>query len=39
VTKHAQWYEENMPQWFDNVTIAERKGYYLIRGRRPYNGT
>jgi 16S rRNA G1207 methylase RsmC len=37
VTKQADWYEENMPEWFDNVTIAERKGYFVIHGRRPSN--
>ena len=35
VTKHADWYQQNMPQWFDAVTISERKEYYLIKGVRP----
>jgi FkbM family methyltransferase len=34
VTKNAQWYEENMPEGFAHVTIAERKGYQIIRGIR-----
>jgi len=32
VTKHPAWYEENMPTWFENVTMAERKGYVVFEG-------
>lgn len=35
VTKHPAWYDENMPQWFDNVLASERKGYWLFCGTRP----
>ncbi len=35
VTKQPAWYDEYMPQWFNQVTTSERKGYYVIRGTRP----
>lgn len=35
VTKHSAWYEENMPRWFDDVTITDKKGYVLFQGVRP----
>ena len=35
VTKHPAWYEENMPRWFDDVALTERKGYHLFQGKRP----
>jgi 16S rRNA (guanine1207-N2)-methyltransferase len=35
VTKQPQWYEQHMPQWFDDVTVTERKGYYLFQAARP----
>jgi 16S rRNA G1207 methylase RsmC len=35
VTKHPTWYEQNMPRWYDEVTLTERKGYYLFQGKRP----
>lgn len=35
VTKSPGWYEENMPKWFDELTIDEIKRYFLIRGLRP----
>jgi 16S rRNA (guanine1207-N2)-methyltransferase len=34
VTKQPEWYRENMPSWFGEVTAVERKGYYVFRGRR-----
>jgi 16S rRNA (guanine1207-N2)-methyltransferase len=35
VTKQPDWYQQNMPQWFDEVSVTERKGYYLIQAMRP----
>jgi 16S rRNA G1207 methylase RsmC len=35
VTKHPNWYQENMAEWFDDVTITERKNYYVAHGVRP----
>lgn len=35
VTKHPAWYEENMPAWFDEVTMVECKGYCVFQGARP----
>jgi len=35
VTKRADWYELHMPELFDDVTVTERKGYYVFRGVRP----
>jgi 16S rRNA (guanine1207-N2)-methyltransferase len=35
VTKHPDWYRENMQRWFDGVTATERKGYRVFRGVRP----
>jgi 16S rRNA (guanine1207-N2)-methyltransferase len=32
VTKSPEWYEENMPQWYDRVEIEEARGYFLARG-------
>jgi 16S rRNA (guanine1207-N2)-methyltransferase len=37
VTKLPEWYRDNMPKWFRDVAIAERKGYYTVRARRPEN--
>jgi 16S rRNA (guanine1207-N2)-methyltransferase len=37
VTKQPDWYRENMPQWFDQVTGCERKGYHIFRGIRSQN--
>ena len=34
VSKQPEWYAENMPQWFDNVTVAPSKGYWIARGSR-----
>lgn len=34
VTKRADWYEQNMPEMFDDVSAVERKGYYVFRGVR-----
>jgi 16S rRNA (guanine1207-N2)-methyltransferase len=35
VTKLPDWYRENMPKWFEGMTVAERKGYFLLEGVRP----
>jgi 16S rRNA (guanine1207-N2)-methyltransferase len=35
VTKLPEWYQTNMPQWFDAVTMIERKGYFVFQGVRP----
>lgn len=35
VTKLADWYAENMPDWFADVEIQPAKSYYLIAGRKP----
>jgi 16S rRNA G1207 methylase RsmC len=35
VTKRPDWYRENMPEWYDYVTVTERKGYYIVQGVRP----
>jgi 16S rRNA (guanine1207-N2)-methyltransferase len=35
VTKQAAWYQQHLPQWFDEVTAAEHKGYYLFAAVRP----
>jgi 16S rRNA (guanine1207-N2)-methyltransferase len=35
VTKHVAWYEEHMPQWFDDISMTELKGYVLIQCVRP----
>jgi 16S rRNA (guanine1207-N2)-methyltransferase len=34
VTKHPKWYADNMCEWFDEVAVTERKGYYVFRGVR-----
>jgi 16S rRNA (guanine1207-N2)-methyltransferase len=34
VTKQPDWYQENMPSWFGEVTMTERKGYFVFQGRR-----
>jgi 16S rRNA (guanine1207-N2)-methyltransferase len=36
VAKRAEWYGENMPEWYDDVAVSPQKGYFLIGGiRRP----
>lgn len=35
VTKRAEWYEQNMPDYFDDVTMTQRKGYWVFQGTRP----
>jgi 16S rRNA (guanine1207-N2)-methyltransferase len=35
VTKHPDWYAQRLPEWYDNVTMSHRKGYYLFQGLRP----
>jgi 16S rRNA (guanine1207-N2)-methyltransferase len=34
VTKRPDWFHQNMPQWYDDVTIMEQKNYFLARGVR-----
>jgi 16S rRNA G1207 methylase RsmC len=34
VTKRPDWYQQNMHQWFKDVTVSERKNYYILRGVR-----
>ncbi len=34
VTKTTQWYEENMPRWFDDVTVENARNYAVLRGRQ-----
>lgn len=38
VTKHPAWYEENMPTWFEEVAMAERKGYVVFEGVKGSGG-
>jgi 16S rRNA (guanine1207-N2)-methyltransferase len=35
VTKQPQWYEQHMPEWFDEVTVTKRKGYCVFQAVRP----
>jgi 16S rRNA (guanine1207-N2)-methyltransferase len=35
VTKRPDWYRQNMPEWYDDVTVTERKSYYIVQGVRP----
>jgi 16S rRNA (guanine1207-N2)-methyltransferase len=35
VTKQPDWYAENIAHWFDDVSVAERKGYFVFRALRP----
>jgi 16S rRNA (guanine1207-N2)-methyltransferase len=34
VAKTAEWYEENMPKQFDNVTVQTVRDYAIIRGSK-----
>jgi 16S rRNA (guanine1207-N2)-methyltransferase len=34
VTKSPDWYLQNMPTWYDDVSMTERKGYSLFQGVR-----
>jgi 23S rRNA (guanine1835-N2)-methyltransferase len=38
VTKQPEWYLENMPKWYADVTAQERKGYHVVHGSRPAGG-
>ncbi|HVT26551.1 MAG TPA: methyltransferase [Lacipirellulaceae bacterium] len=38
VTKRPDWYQQNMPAWYENVTLSERKGYYVVEGACPDDG-
>jgi 16S rRNA (guanine1207-N2)-methyltransferase len=35
VTRRADWYLEHMPEWYENVSARERKGYYIVKGTCP----
>jgi 16S rRNA G1207 methylase RsmC len=35
VTKQPQWYQQHMPEWFNELTVMQRKGYYLLQAVRP----
>jgi 16S rRNA G1207 methylase RsmC len=35
VTKSPDWYREHMPNWYEDIELSERKGYYLVEGVRP----
>ena len=37
VTRRPDWYQENMPEWYEQMTVSERKGYHLVEGARPTN--
>jgi 16S rRNA (guanine1207-N2)-methyltransferase len=34
VTRRPDWYREHMPEWYEKVTIRERKGYHIVEGTR-----
>jgi 16S rRNA (guanine1207-N2)-methyltransferase len=34
VTKQPDWYQRNMPEWFDDLSCTERKGYVVFNGVR-----
>ncbi len=34
VSKQPDWYRENMPELFHNVSITEQKNYFLAEGTR-----
>jgi 16S rRNA (guanine1207-N2)-methyltransferase len=34
VTKNAEWYQEQMPRLFDQVTVAPRKSYQIVSARK-----
>ncbi len=38
VTKHPEWYQQNMSDWYDDVKLNERKGYFVVEGVRPAAG-
>jgi len=35
VTKRPEWYEQNMPELYDDIAVSERKGYFVFHGIRP----
>jgi 16S rRNA G1207 methylase RsmC len=35
VSKRPDWFQQNMPEWFEDVSVNERKSYYVIKGVRP----
>lgn len=37
VTKQSEWYWQHMPDWFDEVTPIEQKGYFLFQAVRPHD--
>jgi 16S rRNA (guanine1207-N2)-methyltransferase len=32
VTKQPDWYQHNMSEWYDHVSMTERKSYFVFRG-------
>lgn len=34
VTKDAEWYVENLPEWFDSIELLEIRGYVVVQCRR-----
>ena len=34
VNKQPEWYVEQMPQWFDDVTVQRSKDYWIAQGIR-----
>jgi 16S rRNA (guanine1207-N2)-methyltransferase len=37
VTKQPQWYQQHMPEWFNEVNVTQHKGYHLLQAVRPPN--
>jgi 16S rRNA G1207 methylase RsmC len=37
VTKRPDWYRQNMSEWYEDVTVRERKSYFVVEGVRPPN--
>ncbi len=35
VTKQPKWYEENLPEMFNEVEIFESKKYHIVSGVKP----
>jgi 16S rRNA (guanine1207-N2)-methyltransferase len=35
VTKRPDWYRQHLADWYCDVLVTERKGYFLVQGTRP----
>ena len=35
VTKTPNWFDEHMPEWFDNIEMQTLSGYTVVSGRKP----